>query len=257
MSPTDRSDTPVPARHTTTVAMSTAQNDGGVFEFGFRDERYMPFEGAGVVSDWALRLPLTVRPFDYSTISDVVVRIAYTSLVSDELRDTVEDLSSNSALSLRALLANPGVSRVFSLRDEFPDVWAALVNSPPGTEVIVPLTVDRLPYFASTFEWEDAPLDLLLDLDGPRGVGAAFGVKRAGNSVWESLLSPGGGFDVDETSTLPHLTSAAATVVGNLSLRVDNPGDLAPSPGAGGGALDPQRVGDVLLRSVLRRKTGS
>lgn len=259
MSPTDRSDTPVPARHTTTVAMSTAQNDGGVFEFGFRDERYMPFEGAGVVSDWALRLPQAVRPFDYSTISDVVVRIAYTALASDELRDTVEDLASNSALSLRALLANPGVSRVFSLRDEFPDVWAALVNSPPGTEVAVPLTAERLPYFASTFELEDAPLDLLLDLNGPSGTGAVFGVKRAGEAVWERVPPSSGGFVPDGTSGLPGAASKVAPVTGALALRVDNAGDLAPARSAGATAasvtLDSRRVRDVLLRMTLRRKT--
>ena len=41
---------PVPLRHTTAIAASMAQSDAGVFEFNFRDERYMPFEGAGVNS---------------------------------------------------------------------------------------------------------------------------------------------------------------------------------------------------------------
>src|SRR5262249_26914798 len=45
-------------RHNTVVAMSTAQNDSGTFEFNFRDERYMPFEGLGAVdTEWALTLP--------------------------------------------------------------------------------------------------------------------------------------------------------------------------------------------------------
>ncbi|HEY3089517.1 MAG TPA: hypothetical protein VII16_14820 [Actinomycetes bacterium] len=42
------------------VATSTGQNDAGVFEFSFRDERYMPCEGAGAVSDWRLELPKNV-----------------------------------------------------------------------------------------------------------------------------------------------------------------------------------------------------
>ena len=33
---------------------ASAQSDAGVFEFNFRDERYMPFEGAGVNSSWQL-----------------------------------------------------------------------------------------------------------------------------------------------------------------------------------------------------------
>jgi hypothetical protein len=38
------------------IATSNAQNDSGVFELSFRDERYLPFEGAGAVSEWSLEL---------------------------------------------------------------------------------------------------------------------------------------------------------------------------------------------------------
>ena len=48
-------------------------------EFSFRDDRYMPFEGAGVNSRWQLELPSAVKPFDYRTISDVILRISYTA----------------------------------------------------------------------------------------------------------------------------------------------------------------------------------
>ncbi|MGH9961345.1 MAG: neuraminidase-like domain-containing protein, partial [Pyrinomonadaceae bacterium] len=67
------------------IAASNAQNDSGVFELSFRDERYLPFEGAGAVSYWSLELfsdinadfgkPL--RQFDYDTITDAVVHIKY------------------------------------------------------------------------------------------------------------------------------------------------------------------------------------
>jgi Tc toxin complex TcA C-terminal TcB-binding domain len=36
------------------MAASAAQNESGVFELSFRDERYLPFEGAGVVSELSL-----------------------------------------------------------------------------------------------------------------------------------------------------------------------------------------------------------
>jgi Tc toxin complex TcA C-terminal TcB-binding domain len=32
------------------IATSSAQNDSGMFELNFRDERYLPFEGAGAIS---------------------------------------------------------------------------------------------------------------------------------------------------------------------------------------------------------------
>jgi hypothetical protein len=38
------------------IATSNAQNDSGIFELNFRDERYLPFEGAGVVSGWTIDL---------------------------------------------------------------------------------------------------------------------------------------------------------------------------------------------------------
>lgn len=62
---------PVPLRHTTAIAASMGQNDAGVFEFSFRDERYMPFEGAGAISAWRIELSKEkdLRQFDYDTIS--------------------------------------------------------------------------------------------------------------------------------------------------------------------------------------------
>jgi len=38
------------------IAASSGQNDSGVFELSFRDERYLPFEGAGAISEWSLEL---------------------------------------------------------------------------------------------------------------------------------------------------------------------------------------------------------
>src|SRR5262249_9753542 len=34
------------------MVTSTAQNDAGLFEPNMRDERYLPFEGAGAISTW-------------------------------------------------------------------------------------------------------------------------------------------------------------------------------------------------------------
>jgi hypothetical protein len=42
------------------------------------DERFAPFAGAGVVSEWQLELPASNR-FDFGTITDVIVRLVYTA----------------------------------------------------------------------------------------------------------------------------------------------------------------------------------
>jgi len=61
------------------IAASNAQNDSGMFELNFRDERYLPFEETGAISSWRLELPKEVRQFDYNTISDVIVHVKYTA----------------------------------------------------------------------------------------------------------------------------------------------------------------------------------
>ena len=62
--------TPVPPRHSVSIATSSGQNDAGVFEFGFRDERYMPFEGAGATSTWrAKRSRLPAGTFSNSVVT--------------------------------------------------------------------------------------------------------------------------------------------------------------------------------------------
>ena len=57
------------------IAVSTGQNDSGTFELNFRDERYIPFEGAGAISKWRLELPSDFRQFDYDTISDAILHL--------------------------------------------------------------------------------------------------------------------------------------------------------------------------------------
>src|SRR3989442_233642 len=66
------------------IVTSSAQNDSGLFETNLRDERYLPFENSGVISEWQLQLPADPskndpRQFDYDTISDVILHIRYTS----------------------------------------------------------------------------------------------------------------------------------------------------------------------------------
>ena len=39
------------------IVTSSGQNDSGMFETNLRDERYLPFEGSGAISDWQLTLP--------------------------------------------------------------------------------------------------------------------------------------------------------------------------------------------------------
>jgi hypothetical protein len=61
------------------IVTSGGSNDSGMFETNLRDERFLPFEGAGAISKWHLELPNQFRPFDYMTISDVILHVRYTA----------------------------------------------------------------------------------------------------------------------------------------------------------------------------------
>ncbi|MFM7548696.1 MAG: hypothetical protein ACKO8I_07435 [Cyanobacteriota bacterium] len=125
-----------PVATTTSISLSAAMNDSGLFEFSYRDERFLPFEGAGAVSKWRLELPATIRSFDYATIADVLLHLDYTALDGD--RAAAE---ANLAAIITAHAAGPGLFRLISLRHELPDAWARLTASPPPTPEHVDFTL--------------------------------------------------------------------------------------------------------------------
>lgn len=106
------------------IVTSTGQDDTGMFETNLRDERFLPFEGAGVIGEWQLSLPDEFRQFDYESITDVVLHLRYTA------RDGGEALATAAVAELRAALGEwvriggaRGLVRTFSARREFSDQW--------------------------------------------------------------------------------------------------------------------------------------
>jgi hypothetical protein len=232
---------PVPLRHTTVIAASTAQSDAGVFEFNFRDERYMPFEGAGVNSSWQLSLPTLVKPFDYSTISDVILRISYTAY-----EDTTSALETDqeAVTGILASLTDPGVTRVLSMRNDFPEAWNALVQGGLPTKISVGEV--HVPFFMSAFDLEPASFDLLVEkLDGkdPGYPAVEFGGPTAHPRV-------------DAASGLYLLgQSNSLEVIGEHAVNVTDWGTVAAAePPGGPKRLDDTKVKDILIRVVLKRK---
>ncbi len=110
-------------------AASTANNDGGQFELNFRDERYLPFEGAGAVSTWTLSLPNDYPTFDYNTISDVMLHLSYTAKYES---------------SIPSQFQASKYQRLISVKDEFPDAWYQLKSR--GTSPAIEIGEKHLPY---------------------------------------------------------------------------------------------------------------
>lgn len=101
------------------IATSSGQNDAGMFEINFRDERYLPFEFAGAVSRWRIELPKENNYFDFDTLSDIVIHLNYTAREGGELlRDVANRLAQQNL---------PGAGwRFFDAKHEFPDSWRLL-----------------------------------------------------------------------------------------------------------------------------------
>ena len=106
------------------IVTSSGTNDSGMFETNLRDERLLPFEGAGAESTWKLELPASFRQFDYTTISDVILHIRYTA------RQGGSQLQSKATEHLQELLTEAnasGLALVFSLQHDFPGEWHRFV----------------------------------------------------------------------------------------------------------------------------------
>ncbi|MEH2358568.1 neuraminidase-like domain-containing protein [Nostoc sp.] len=135
----------------TSIAVSSGQNDSGVFELNFKDERYIPFEGAGAISKWRLELPKTFRQFDYDTISDVIVHIRYTALEGgDKLNNPAAESVMAYIKSVEELSREEGLFAAFDLKHDFPNEWYKAMNPPTdSTERVLMLNNlnERLPIF--------------------------------------------------------------------------------------------------------------
>lgn len=133
------------------IVTSSGQNDSGLFEANLRDERYLPFEGAGVISEWKIELPDRFRPLDYDTISDVILHLRYTAREGGgQLRQkAVEELDSAINQFIRSE-GQEGLARLFSLRHEFPTAWHDFLAGAAGHhEMKIDLTKERFPFLFS------------------------------------------------------------------------------------------------------------
>ncbi len=128
----------------TSIATGSANMDSGMFELSFRDERYLPFEGAGVISDWTLELPDELRQFDYQSISDVVIHISYTARESTDLafkkavKAHLMDYVQNAA----------NMPNLISIKDCFA---AQYMNILSGSSAVIPLSERFLHPFVADY----------------------------------------------------------------------------------------------------------
>jgi hypothetical protein len=186
-----------------TVVTSGGQNDSGLFELSLRDDRYLPFEGAGAISSWHLDLDPDTNAFDFDTIADVILHVRYTA------RDGGEDLRT----AAKAAAVSPGGARLFSAETDFPSAWYQFLHpaDPAGpSQLQLDLSQARFPYQLRDKAITISQIDVFLKLNDH--------LTLPGGTLAVTLSMPGSGLaPVAGTITpdptfngLPHATFTVA-----------------------------------------------
>lgn len=169
----------------TSIAVSNGQNDSGMFELNFRDERYIPFEGAGAISTWRLELPDQFRQFDYDTITDVVMQLRYTAVDGgDKLKQPALDTVLDYIKSVVQMSQTEGLFAAFDLRHDFSSEWYKAMQPPASaTERVLSLNnlYERLPIFTKGRKPEQILANNVYVFTSAKLSSAALILTEAGN----------------------------------------------------------------------------
>ena len=214
------------------IATSSAQNDSGLFEMNFRDERYLPFEAYGAVSTWTLSLvdSRKLRQFDYNTISDIIMHVKYTAQVDDtKAAGTITDLET-------LFDGNPApLPRYFSVHHEFSNQWFdgfnSLVDNHNSNHVARPITLtvrhDQFPDYCKDRQINLKSMTFYLN---PAAVNASPPVYTIDIDATHFDLSPSNENLFTNTYTLPTTVIAGNDDSVDIEFKLykfDTPNDLS------------------------------
>lgn len=219
------------------IATSTGQNDGGVFELNFRDERYLPFEGRGAVSTWNLRLADSdqVRLFDFDTISDVIVHIKYTAREDGGLKTARKDALNTLLHTIPANSQSFSLPRYFSLRHEFSQDWyryAAGYQANDNTRMVMKVNDASFPFFCKNKKIKISSIEARLN--GKQPLTANYKLKvtytQGNGSHVTKTLAMTSGANYIQSVTIPDSDTLSLFVNRNTKvlqweLRADNDTD--------------------------------
>ncbi|MCJ1252886.1 putative Insecticidal toxin complex protein TccB2 [Lignoscripta atroalba] len=122
---------------TEAIATSHGQEDSGLFELNFRDERYLPFEFSGAVSRWRIELPPENNMFDFTTLSDLIINLNYTA------REGGKELRRKATARAQRHIPGDGL-RLFDIRRDFPSAWPVFqIQDRKGCHFDFPLRLHR------------------------------------------------------------------------------------------------------------------
>jgi hypothetical protein len=142
------------------IATSHGQNDSGMFELNFHDERYLPFEGAGAISRWRIDLRRDCNAWDFDTITDVVLHMNLSAREGGELL--------GEKARAEVILPPPqNLARLFSAKHDFPSEWHRFlypVDSATLQTLPLALMPERFPFPLRDRSIEISDIELFLKL---------------------------------------------------------------------------------------------
>ncbi len=197
--------------------------DSGLFETNLHDERYLPFEYSGVISQWQLTLPADVPQFDFDTITDVILHLRYTA------REAGSSLKPAAVAHLKAKIgaaATVGSVRLFSLRHEFPSDWAKFKAAPANSPAPLSFTLwpQHFPFWAAKVvsSLTVKGVEFFAEMAAPTPNPVNLSATAAGLAVPASR---------DALNPNPNLANLMTGTLANVALpTVANPAQPAPAP---------------------------
>jgi hypothetical protein len=101
-----------------------------MFEFSFRDGRYLPFENTGAIGTWQLELLTAVQQFDYKTITDIILHMHYTSRDGGSTLQNAVQAGQLATINQMMVDAQKfGVYQAYDLRQQFSSAWMQLIKT--------------------------------------------------------------------------------------------------------------------------------
>ncbi|MBI2737403.1 MAG: peptidoglycan-binding protein [Rhodospirillales bacterium] len=206
------------------IATSHAQNDSGLFELNFRDDRYLPFEGAGAISEWRLALPKDCNALDFDTISDVILHVKYTA------RDGGAALAQKARDATLNIPSQEGLHRLFSVRNEFSNDWYRFLHiAEPATQhrLVLDIGRERFPFVLRNKTITIQKLTLYLKAHDSVDTSSAaldFSIGRGDPADPNAPVLPLGGGNASFTPLGGSWGNLLSCQVGGLALAV--PGSL-------------------------------
>ncbi|SDA19785.1 virulence plasmid A protein [Nitrosospira sp. Nsp18] len=221
------------------IAISRGLDDSGLFTLDFQDQRYLPFENTGAVSDWTLSMPLDTNRFDFEQLSDVIITLRYSALFDGNLETQVKT----------ALGQTPLTGGVYVDGSMQSSAWQTfLVDHSDGSNQTLTLNVNpaQLGYFKSlTYS------KIILQLTVAAGIkiqdGASFLSLSACTVTAPAFTITGGQAVIDAPEWNGKTLSAAWKLQFNLQ-------DTSLGPLLSGGFIDGKKLLDLQVVALYDAK---